>query len=463
MTTENHPIDQLFKERLGNFEQVPPVGLLDKINQDIAFRGRVRRMNQVRTISSIAAALVLIAMAGWYTLDLNPVTKNEFSQQIRTDNAPVQPGVEKGTLVQSTLSGKEPASQQDNKKPASAQLVGHFASRSIPKKNISKSDVSVGNEAGAAQLTGKRTELPDQLAEGLGQESPNKEDTATTNEKKQPENGTQSVQKKNEPLYFADSKLTPDPSTTTSRRGNWSIRAEVSPMFPSESLGSNSKVSPDTKSMGTVSGGMMASYQVNDRIKISSGIRFSQMKQGTHTDYTLSKTSGITYLQPVEKAGNISRDVSLYLPSVSSIVYSNGMNANAAYATSTNITSRFESDVFQEFKYLEVPIQATYKLIDQKQLTVGLTGGVSTNFLIGNLASITQNGIKLSRGDTDNLRNVLYSGSAGIELGYDLGKNLVLTVEPRIKQYLHSVSSNDLITYRPLQLGIFTGITYSFY
>ena len=184
------------------------------------------------------------------------------------------------------------------------------------------------------------------------------------------------------------------------------------------------------------------------------------MKQGTHTDYTLSKTSGITYLQPVQKAANISRDVSLYLPSASSIVYSNGMNASAAI---TNATANFGSDVSQDFKYLEVPIQATYKLIDQKQLSVGLTGGISTNFLIGNLASITQNGIKLSQGNTDNLRNVLYSGSAGIELGYDLGKNLVLTVEPRIKQYLHSVSSNDLITYRPMQLGIFTGITYSFY
>lgn len=206
----------------------------------------------------------------------------------------------------------------------------------------------------------------------------------------------------------------------------------------------------------------MASFQVNERVKISSGIRFSQMKQGTYTNYTLSKTSGITYLQPVEKAANISGEVSLYLPSVSSIVYSKGMNARAAtYNTST--TNYFESDVSQEFKYLEVPIQATYTLINQKQLSVGITGGLSTNFLIGNMASITQNGIKLSQGNTDNLRNVLYSSSAGIELGYNLGKNLILTVEPRVKQYLHSISSNDLIIYRPLQLGVFTGITYSFH
>jgi len=198
---------------------------------------------------------------------------------------------------------------------------------------------------------------------------------------------------------------------------------------------------------------MVASYKISDKLSISSGIRFSQMKQGSHSIYALNNTSGIIYLQPVEKSGNLTRDISLSLPATSSIVYSNGM--------STTVNNLFVSDIAQEFKYLEIPIQATYKLID-KRISLGLTGGISTNFLVGNFASVTENGILLSSGNTDNIRNVLYSGSAGIEVGYDLGNKLRLTIEPRVKQFMHSVSSNDLLNIKPMQMGIFTGLAYSF-
>ncbi len=454
MTTENHPIDQLFKEKLGNFEQIPPAGLLNKINQEIAFRGRVRRMNRLKTIASIAAALVLVAIAGWYTFDLNLVTKNKFSQQILPANPPVRSEVKNGTSVPKPIENQFSANQQKTGKIASIQQITKSETSSRFKGKASKPSATAGNDALVVQPSGKEPVASVESTEAYPKKSLNREATTVTKGESETKTASNTFLKKNGLNYYADSKpANPAPSP---KKGNWSIRAEISPMFSTEKLSSN------TKSRNTLGGGMMASFQVNERVKISSGIRFSQMKQGTYTNYTLSKTSGITYLQPVEKAANISRDVSLYLPSVSSIVYSKGMNARAAtYNTST--TNYFESDVSQEFKYLEVPIQATYTLINQKQLSVGITGGLSTNFLIGNMASITQNGIKLSQGNTDNLRNVLYSSSAGIELGYNLGKNLILTVEPRVKQYLHSISSNDLIIYRPLQLGVFTGITYSFH
>ncbi len=253
--------------------------------------------------------------------------------------------------------------------------------------------------------------------------------------------------------YYSDNKR----GSSTERKtapstGLWRIKAEISETFTAMLSGTTTP-GTDTKSLNTVGGGMVASYKVSDKITISSGIRFSGMKQGSHSTYSMAKTSGITYLQPVEKSGNLTRDVSLKLPETYSIVYSNGM--------ATNAENTFVSDIAQSFQYLEIPIQATYKLIDKK-LSVGITGGISSNFLIGNTASITENGIKLSTGNTDNIRNVLYSGSAGIEFGYDLGNKLMLTVEPRVKQFMHSVSSNDQLNIKPMQVGIFTGIAYSF-
>ncbi len=447
---ENHPIDQLFKERLGNFEQNPPVDLMDKINQEVISRGKVRRMNQIKTIVSIAAALVLIIMAGWFTTDLNYFSENKAPALIHPNISPEQPNLEKELQIPQKSENKLLVYQQKSVQSTVSQHIKQSKKVQGRRNLISNLSTVTGNVILADQTSGKESATSVQSREEstkkqLQEETPLKKEKV----KPEPESNT-AFQKKKEPIYYTDSRFNSTTPSKGSGKGNWGIKAEISPMFAAQK---QVGVSPDTKSVNTVSGGMIAFYKLNDRVTISSGVRFSQMKQGTHSDYTMSKTSGITYLQPVQKDADISSDVSLYLPAVSSIVYSNGMQA-----ATNNV---FGSDISQDFQYLEIPIQASYKLID-KMFSVGLTGGISTNFLIGNIASITENGIKLSQGNTDNLRNVLYSGSAGIELGYELNKNMVLTVEPRIKQYLHSVSSNDMVNFKPLQFGIFTGITYYF-
>ena len=438
---ERHPIDQLFKDKLGNFEKNPPADLMGQIEQQVAFRGKVRQLNQIKAVIGIAAALVLIVMAGWFSLEQNQFSENKIPSKNQKEFSPVLSTPLKEAPVASVPDKILLADQQHRSTATVTNRDGK--SKSVVAKRNSAASSSKVKELLTSVSTGKETEksLP-QTIDG-------------TKEEKKTDIDKSSKQKKAEPVYFADS-YNPNLAARKTERGSWRIKAEVSPMFAPQISGGNSA----TKSMSTVSGGMMASYQLNKRISISTGIRYSQMKQGTHSAYTLSAKSGITYLEPVEKSASISRDVSLYLPSKSSIVYSNGMQAvaNGLQSAATNV---FASDISQDFKYLEIPVQATYKLIDSK-FSVGVTGGVSTNILIGNIAAITENGIKLSKGNTDNMRDVIYSGSAGIEFGYGLAKNLVLTVEPRLKQYMHSVSSNEMVNFKPLQMGIFTGLTFSF-
>lgn len=428
-------IDQIFKSKLENFERNPPIGLLEQINEQIAYRTRVRRINQIKTAVSIAASLILVLLAGWYTIDENRLADNTIPVQVQ-ENPVVKPEIAKENLASlSTPAVKTPEVTTVIRQRQASHKVGSVAKSAA--NSISTSNKEVSTEANRVSQS-KATEHP-VAANNDQSKGPTKEQA--------PEKQAVQRQKNAEPLYFVDSYQ--PKQRAKSEKGSWEIKAELSPMFAS----SGSVGNASSKSMSTLSGGMLASYRLNKKVSISSGVRFAQMKQGTHTDYFLNAKSGITYLEPVEKSANIARDVSLYLPSTSSIVYANGMQAAAS-----NV---FKSDISQDFKYLEIPVQATYKLIDNT-LSLGITGGISTNILIGNVASITENGIKLSQGSTDNMRDVIYSGSAGLELGYGLGKNLVLTVEPRIKQYMHSVSSNDLINFKPLQMGIFTGITYTF-
>ncbi len=451
---ENNLIDQLFKEKLGNFEQIPPVGLLDKISDQVVFRSKIRRINQIKAVIGIAAALVLIATAGWFTVSRqDQLVENKISIPVQPSGLVAQP--QKAAPVE-ILEKKadEPISVRQNSGKAPAKNT--FASLSLnPVKHsqVSAPSIPKTNTATVPSSPAVSKEVPtgnsavsqaNQIAQAA---KVAKEDTKSGL-------GNNFSQKKGESRYYAEVPYRSTPSPNNQVKGGWELKAELSPMFASQNQGGSSSASSATKSANTVSGGMIASIKLSKRVSISSGIRFSQMRQDTHTDYYMNTTAGIIYLQPVEKDANIARDVSLYLPSVSSIVYSSGMQASAT-------TKIFASDVSQQFKYLEIPVQASYKLIDNK-LSVGVTGGISTNILIGNQASVTENGIKLSQGSTDNLRNVIYSGSAGLQFGYDLGNRLVLTVEPRVKQYMHSVSSNDLIDFKPLQLGIFTGISYSF-
>ena len=453
MTSEKHPIDQLFKERLGNLEKNPPAGLLDEISKKVAFRGKVRRMNQIKAVIGIAASMLLILMAGWYTMDQIRIAKNQIPQQLpqintsapeKTNQVPVeinptvnqiaanQHTIQTPTVKHTVIQSAKPAKNLTVQKNSVVSVPVSDSANLLVAQNAVKEEASVPKQEENAAKTNALDEK------------------AVVKDKSKSQTGADNFKKKNPPLYFADAGVANQKSSKVSGNGNWGITAEISPSVALENV---SGPTTNTTPQSTMSGGMLASYQVSKRIKVSSGIRFTQMKQDTYTSYTMSQTSGITYLQPVEKAANLAGDVSLYLPAVSSIVYSNGMK--------TSPTDNFTSEIAQALKYLEVPIQATYKIIDTK-LSVGVTGGVSTNFLVGNHAIITQNGINLSNGSTGNVRDVLYSSSAGIEVGYGLSKNLMLTIEPRIKQYLNSVSSNDQVNYKPTQVGIFTGLTYSF-
>ena len=454
MTMENSRIDQLFKEKLGNFEQNPPVGLLDKISEQIVFRSKVRRINQIKAVVGIAAALVLVALAGWFTVSRqDQFVENKSSNPIRQSQLIAEPAKTLTAEISEKKLGAPIAHLKHSGKPAAKNMLATLSKSPVNQSQIPTTAVSNINNASVTSSTATTKEVPAGNSV-VAQANQIAQAAKVAKEETKSAYNNNYTQKKGESRYFAEGPYRSTPAASNPAKGGWELKAELSPMFASQNQGGSSSASTATKSANTISGGMVASIKLSKRVSISSGIRFSQMRQDTHSDYYMNTTAGIIYLQPVEKDANIARDVSLYLPSVSSIVYSSGMQASAT-------TKIFASDVSQQFKYLEIPVQASYKLIDNK-LSVGVTGGISTNILIGNLASVTENGIKLSQGSTDNLRNVIYSGSAGLQFGYDLGNRLMLTVEPRVKQYMHSVSSNDLVDFKPLQLGIFTGISYSF-
>jgi hypothetical protein len=115
----------------------------------------------------------------------------------------------------------------------------------------------------------------------------------------------------------------------------------------------------------------------------------------------------------------------------------------------------------QNFEYIEIPLYVRYTLIDSK-FDVEMMGGFSSNVLVGNQTFMESNTGKSLVGSTKDMETMNYSGTLGIGLKYGLSKRLYLNVEPRVKYYLNSLSSNSSVTYKPYTIGVFTGLSYEF-
>ncbi|MCX6240133.1 MAG: outer membrane beta-barrel protein [Bacteroidia bacterium] len=250
--------------------------------------------------------------------------------------------------------------------------------------------------------------------------------------------------------------------------GHWSLKAEFAPVFNSQAQNngqrsnlfyiSSPNIKPqETTAENTFSGGMVAGYKVSNRLIIKSGFVYNNIRQTTrNVDFLgvnpLYDVPGNTTLAStpagqvnLNKTGNTQMDAV--------------MNSNFQASSSAKYSATGE--LKQNIEFIEIPVQATYKMIDKK-IKVGLTGGISTNILVGNKATLTDNGASVSSGETANMRSVVYSGAVGLEVGYEITNRITLTVEPRVKQFINSLSTSKSVNYKPSQMGIVTGLTYSF-
>jgi hypothetical protein len=457
MTTENHPIDQLFRENLGNLEQNPPLGLMAKINQEMLFRSRVRKINQLKTVIGIAATVLLVSLAGWFAISPDKVEKNETAQQIHQENPTVPQNIEKNSTVPKTIQNQLSVNTQLSSKVSSKQEFRQTKANGI-KKDTPVSSASAKDNTMVVEQTGKLSDEAVQAAVGAPKKSfkeDKKEDlTNGVKDDAKPETKPNTFQKNREAGTYNNPNLTQNTAGNDSKKGNFSLKAEISPMYASQKQVANSD--PNTKALSTVSGGMIASLKLNKRLSVSSGLVFSRLSQQTQNQFISVANADITSILSATKPGSISSGIQID-PAVISQV---NQIVSANISKSPQNPYSF-SDISQQFDYLEIPVIATYKIIDKK-ISLGLSGGVSTNFLVGNNASVAQNGVSLVNGQTSDLRNMVYSGLAGIALGYDVSKRIIITFEPRVKQYLNSVSNNNQVDFKPVQMGFFTGITYTF-
>ena len=477
MLAEKRNIDQVFREKLADYEQTPPAFVWTNIKGKLSTRKKERRIAFFKTVG-IAAAIAVAFLAGWLTtnpteniavLQKNAVEKPAINQNIEPSTEKrADPAIHKeNTTIATNANTTGTAQKGINKKSLQFSSLASFAANTsfVDNSNLLKSQKS-----GELVLFKSEKDLLDHLQKNFKMVKKLTDWIAAVRKDSVP-----SAVKNPKTFTTVPFKQMTDIGSVTkgvnvpaSKTDRWSLKAEFSPAFNSQNpnggkdgllyVGPGNYKPQDTRTENTVYGGMIAGYKVGKRFIIRSGVVYNNLRQTTRNVNFMSMNP--QYNVPVGTA--------LASTPVGNVSLNNTGNSNSSAAVNSdyslsNGTKYYSasSELKQNLEFIEIPFLATYRLVDKK-VVIGLTGGVSTNILVGNRAILSENGGKISGGETNNMRNVVYSGAVGLEMGYAINNRITLTVEPRVKRFINSLSSSKSVNYKPYQVGIVTGLSYSF-
>lgn len=398
---EKKNIDQLFLEKLKDYEKDPPVFLWNSIENEIH---KVKENSNFRTVFAVAAAVIVIVLSGWW------MTADRSDQKVLSKNISTkfhEPDQQKPGL-QSAISEKAG--------PSTFAMAAFAAKPSpaynkIPVKSEGDEPFPINVENNLFSRMDSEDKFMDKVAALL---------SLTNTDQNQPKLKTQHLEAKN---TFEEH---PERNIDLNK---WSIGIQAGPMITG---GLKSAEGLNTQAENTFSAGVMAGYKISKRFSVRSGILLNQVRQ----------RSEFTIINPTEQSPGI-------------ITPSGIVNFNQAANSSISGPA-----LKQQFNYLSVPLAVNYKIIDKK-ISLGVNAGISANFLTENKAELPDNNLNVKIKTAD-MRDVAWSGEVGLEIGYEIGKRITLTIEPHLKHYFQSLSSNSTINFKPIQAGLLTGISYSF-
>ncbi|MEC4003453.1 outer membrane beta-barrel protein [Flavobacterium sp. SUN052] len=238
---------------------------------------------------------------------------------------------------------------------------------------------------------------------------------------------------------------------TEPKLNRWQVSSNVAPIYFS-SLSSGSPLDNRLKdneksySANNQSYGIGASYALNKKLKIRTGVNV------LNVDYN---TNGITYYQTESfssKLANLNLNIA-----GSSIVIENLSNVNVPF---NKITQKAEGSLNQKLGYIEMPLEITYKVLDKK-FGIDFIGGMSTMILNKNEIYLQSSSLNLKIGEANNLNDIHFSGNLGLGFKYDILKHFEARLEPVFKYQINTFST-DSGNFKPYMFGVYSGVNFTF-
>jgi hypothetical protein len=462
-------LDRLFQEKLQNFEQEPRPDVWGQI-QD-----KMQQKKQRRFAFWWLYAAAAIIILGLFIL---------WPEGSGTDSAPMDPIITKTPKSDDQLTDptKKTTPQIENTfespgpvKEIQEVITENSVEENIPtKKNRSTRKNSVTQEVIAQNVS--KEKKPSQNPE-LNSER-NNTFVAFKEDKQNDQNTLTDLQKSKEKLQEkpvfeivkkADSLKT-NPITQkkkalvaqvdeeiieeTQESKKWSVRPLVvfsTMMNSTSSPAGNSFADNATSGNASLNYGLSVAYEINDKLTLQTGVMTQNVSFNTE-DVLLIQQNNVSSASP--DLGF--REGASYIISGANSLRTVG-NSSAAISVADR-----NAELNQVIRYIEIPVEAKYRLTKSEKIRSYVIGGFSSLFLQNDELILLSDVVGTAGlGSSNNLNTVNFSGNFGLDFDYQINKNLFLNINPMVKVHLNTFAGNSN-GYQPYFVGVYSGVKYQF-
>jgi hypothetical protein len=467
MQNSEKKIDGLFRDKLQSHEVIPPPAVWDTIVGSLDGRSRKRRMIMIWGLSS-AASLLFAFLAGWYfsgettTSDSDMQATNSIpASQSPAQTAPVQESP--NTLLASSKELNAPTTLlADNAPLAKTTKLAFPTQHGLSEKEGSPRENFVIRFLSPIRVFvyGDQKNNDDLIAmdyDGLTETdraiiASNMETMDLSERKAEVSKSGFGVGVQASPVYRFD--------------GN------NQPMRYNDNLLGSTEISQEY--VANITGGVVVTYRSNKRFSVQTGLNYGEVSQSggdigvTYSGHNWVNNRGeiITTdykgnnpLTGESASNNVILNTELGFANIDMPVGAQLATANSLNKISGDVTRNYNLE--QQAGYLEIPLIVRYRIIDQR-LGFHLLGGVNTNVLMSNNASLVDNNNVVANGKTEGLNPLTFSSSLGVGMNYAISERFNFSLEPTMKIQINSLNSQSYIDARPYTVGVFTGVTYNF-
>lgn len=465
---DNTNIDKQIREKLDGFSVAPPPHVWNNIQGQMAAQRKKRRIAYIAWAAA-AAVIVFAFVGGWL---LNDQTSNILpelvQQEVKKQGAsPVKVTTKKEeSILKPRIAEAEKIAKQEAEKPVVAAIA---VNEELENENTFVASIEKVSYEFLARIEAvfESGHFHDDLV--VRKEEQISVSELTTNDAILMAANAQNFQK------------------TKTKENGWIVGAHVSPGYSSHSANHGEQYTQNMtysgeNGVGNVGGGMSVQYKTSKRLRIESGVYYSQNGQSSANSrnglFNFGGERDLMYASPenisdANMDGSFSNVVELAndgiaMNSTAGVIKMRSTPKGASVATNAEVigekyanTLTTNGEFSQVFEFVEVPLYLRYSILDKK-FGIELMGGINAGFVVGNNAYIDNDYGKQNIGSTEDISTLNISGTVGVGMNYALGKNFSLAFEPRLNYYLNSINTNPDVDYRPYRVGFFTGVYYEF-
>ncbi|AJR04760.1 hypothetical protein [Siansivirga zeaxanthinifaciens] len=479
MSDKKH-IDRLFQERFKEFEAHPSNAVWKNIEAALQGEHKKRRIIPIWWRYAGAAAILLLALT-LGNLFFNENASPENIKVVDTKDLPVKPN----SNLLNEASEAEENNTNNSVKPnnISNSLNASEASKIASEETTKRKETLVSGNKKTFQNTLKKSNTSPVIASTSEEKNTNfkKDDKSgliSTEDAKNiinPASDNKTSVSKTETKNTAEESAKQTDSNAISiedalnkeqkivkqktKLDKWRVAPNVAPVY-FNSLGEGSSIDPqlngnDKSGEINVSYGITASYAINNKLKVRSGINKVNLGYNTNNVVAYQAIANNSGASPVKNI-NFSRAENGVSNSISFVSGSNVSTSKGPQSFTSSNTS-----INQNLGFIEVPLEIEYAISNNK-LGINVIGGFSSFFLNDNsIYSNPENGAKTFLGEANNINKVSYSANFGLGLNYKLAKKLDFNLEPIFKYQLNTFN-NTSGDFKPYFIGVYTGFAIKF-